>query len=61
MMQRQEMLSMCAGKEMFESRSLAERVAKRYRKHKKGQLVAYQCQRCRLFHIGNASPKARRK
>lgn len=60
-MQRQEILSMCAGKETFESRSLAERVAKRYRKNKKAPIAVYQCHHCRQFHIGNMSPRAKRR
>lgn len=47
-------LAGCAGKEAFDDRSLAVRVAKR----KPGR-TAYRCDHCHKWHVGRPKKKAR--
>jgi len=46
----------CTGKQSFESRALAEKIAKRRRRSRDDmrQCLVYKCEFCRKFHIGNA-------
>lgn len=41
----------CSGKERFETRRMAERVARDIRRRRDGPMHAYQCAYCGAFHV----------
>lgn len=43
----------CHGKDAFDSKGMAERVAARSRKRSNGKVGVYRCDQCRAWHIGN--------
>lgn len=47
----------CAGKERFESRALANTVARRQSRRREARLAVYSCDICGGFHIGTVTPK----
>lgn len=51
----------CFGKHRYDSAVLAHSVAKQQRRRKGSRVVAYRCQTCTGWHIGNERPKSYRK
>lgn len=47
--------SHCSGKQAFDEKGMAERIAARSRKRGNGKVIAYRCPNCRAWHIGNRS------
>lgn len=52
-------LAMCAGKETFSDRSLAERIARR-RNRGDRKMSVYKCVHCRKFHMGQRAEGLKR-
>lgn len=53
-------IAACDGKAAYDSRDLAERVAKRGRRFGKAEsLRAYRCESCGKWHVGGGSGKGR--
>lgn len=52
-------LAQCAGKESYNSRPLAEKVAKR-RNQRNRRLNVYKCPHCRTWHMGSIVRNPRR-
>jgi hypothetical protein len=50
----------CDGKQGFDDKGMAERVASRSRKRGNGKVVVYRCADCKRWHIGNRSDAGRR-
>lgn len=46
--------SHCHGKQGFDDKGMADRIAARSRKRGNGKVATYRCPNCRLWHIGTS-------
>jgi hypothetical protein len=48
-------MSSCSGRQGYDSKGMAERIAVRSRKRGNGKVAVYRCGECGQWHIGNSN------